>query len=54
MQGVDIKSIMRASVPLPQSIVGIFSTFVGGLIFGSLTACVYNLGLGKSAAHDRA
>jgi hypothetical protein len=45
LHGVDIKSIMRESVPLPQTIVGILSTFVGGLIFGSLSACLYNFGL---------
>ena len=54
LHGVDIKSIMRESVPLSQSIVGILSTFVGGLIFGSLTARIYNFGMGKSAAHDKA
>lgn len=45
LHGVNIQSVMRESVPLVQSLVGIVSTFVGGLIFGSLSACVYNFGL---------
>jgi hypothetical protein len=48
LHGVDVKSILRESVPLPQSIVGILSTFAGGWLFGSLTACIYNYGLGKN------
>ncbi len=53
LHGVDIKSVMRESVPLLQSLVGIGSTFVGGLIFGSLSACLYNFGLGSNASSDR-
>ena len=50
LHGVDIQSVMRESVPLVQSLAGIASTFVGGLIFGSLSACVYNFGLGSKAS----
>ena len=47
LHGVDNKSIMRESVPLPQSLVGILTTFAGGVIFGSLVAWFYNFGLGR-------
>ena len=53
LHGVDIKSVMRESVPLVQSLVGIASTFVGGLIFGSLSACLYNFGLGSKSSSDQ-
>ena len=49
LHGVDIKSIMRESVPLAQSLVGIVSTFVSGWIFGAVTAWIYNLGLGNKS-----
>jgi hypothetical protein len=48
LHGVDIKSIMRESVPVLQSLVGIASTFVGGWIFGWLTATIYNIRLGDN------
>jgi len=47
LHGVDITSVMRESVPLPQSLAGILSTFVGGWVFGALTASIYNIGLGN-------
>ena len=50
LHGVDITAIIRDSVPFPQSLAGIVSTFAGGWIFGALTACLYNIGLGKNAS----
>ena len=54
LHGVDIESVMRESIPFDQSLVGILSTFVGGLIFGILSASIYNVGLGNDVGHDEA
>ena len=52
LHGIDVKSIMRESVPMQQSLVGILATFVGGCIFGALAACVYNIGNGKKSISE--
>lgn len=47
LHGADISTVMRESVPWPQSVVGILSTFIGGMLFGSISACIYNAGMGS-------
>jgi len=48
LHGVDVTSVMRESVPMMQSLVGILCTFVGGFIFGSVAASIYNFDLSKN------
>ena len=43
LHGVDVVTVMREGVPLGQSLVGILLTFLGGLIFGAMSAGTYNL-----------
>lgn len=50
LHGVDVKSIMRDSVPLSQSLVGVLCTFAGGWIFGAVSACIYNFGSEKNTS----
>ena len=45
LHGVDVTSVMRESIPLGQSLFGILSTFIGGFVFGALSASIYNVGL---------
>ena len=51
MHGADVTEILRPSVPLTQSIVGVLLTFVGGYVFGYIAASVYNLGI-KAKSKD--
>lgn len=48
LHGVDIATIMRSEVPIAQSLTGICLTAIGGLIFGMLSACLYNVGLNSN------
>ena len=42
LHGVDVTSVMRESISLGQSLTGILLTFLGGLVFGALSAGIYN------------
>ena len=50
LHGADISSIVRDSVPWMQSLVGLLSTFVGGLISGSISARIYHVGISSGNA----
>lgn len=54
LHGADVTTVMRDGVPLVQSLAGILFTFVGGTIFGALSACIYNFGLKKQTANVEA
>ena len=50
LHGIDVQSIMRENVPLQQSLAGILGTFISGLLFGIVSAWIYNLGRKRAGA----
>ncbi len=48
LHGFNVEPILRTGVPAAEVALGLFSTFILGLIAGMLIAGIYNLALCKS------
>lgn len=48
LHGLDVSGIVRMEVPLGESLMGLFCTFLLGWLVGSSIAWIYNIGSAKA------
>ncbi len=49
LHGFDVTPILRPSVPIGESVLGLIATFIGGGLAGCMIAGFYNWGLRRPA-----
>jgi hypothetical protein len=48
LHGIDVESVVRWDVPFAETLIGFSLTFVLGVLFGTLFAASYNVGILKT------